>query len=150
MIYYSTNNSKITATLEEAVVKGLASDRGLFMPERITKLPASFFEKIGGMSLQEISYTVASALFGEDVEDDVLKGIVYDAMNFDIPLVNVDGNKYLTAEILCALVSAMEVLYVSGRDDEIEEILKPELRKLSELNSIDDLQKYEDDMEEEQ
>ena len=94
MIYYSTNNSNITATLEEAVVKGLASDRGLFMPERITKLPASFFEKIGGMSLQEISYTVASALFGEDVEDDVLKGIVYDAMNFDIPLVNVDGNKY--------------------------------------------------------
>ena len=94
MIYYSTNNSKITATLEEAVVKGLASDRGLFMPECITKLPASFFEKIGGMSLQEISYTVASALFGEDVEDDVLKGIVYDAMNFDIPLVNVDGNKY--------------------------------------------------------
>lgn len=94
MIYYSTNNSKITASLQEAVVKGLASDRGLFMPERITKLPASFFEKIGGMSLQEISYTVASALFGEDVEDDVLKGIVYDAMNFDIPLVKVEENKY--------------------------------------------------------
>lgn len=61
--------------------------------------------------------------------------------------VNVDGNKYLTAEILCALIGAMEVLYVSGRDEEIEEILKPELRKLSECNSIDDLQKYEDDME---
>ena len=63
--------------------------------------------------------------------------------------VNVEGNKYLAAEIICALVSAMEVLYVSGRDEEIEEILKPELRKLSECKSIDDLQKYEDDMEEE-
>ena len=63
--------------------------------------------------------------------------------------VNVEGNKYLAAEIICALVSTMEVLYVSGRDEEIEEILKPELRKLSELNSIDDLRKYEDDMEEE-
>ena len=64
--------------------------------------------------------------------------------------VNVDGDKFLVAEAICALISVMEVLYVSGRDDEIEEILKPELRKLSELNSIDDLRKYEDDMEEEE
>ena len=79
MIYYSTNNSNITVSLQEAVVKGLASDRGLFMPEHIPALPKEFFDNIGNMSLQEISFTVAKALFGEDVETEVLKNIVYEA-----------------------------------------------------------------------
>ena len=94
MIYYSTNNSNITVSLQEAVVKGLASDRGLFMPERIPTLPKEFFDNIGNMSLQEISFTVAKALFGEDVETEVLKNIVYEALNFDIPLKQVSENKY--------------------------------------------------------
>ena len=63
--------------------------------------------------------------------------------------VSVDEDKYLTAEAICALISVMEVLYVSGKDEEIEEILKPELRKLLECKSIEDLQTYEDEVEEE-
>ena len=94
MIYYSTNNRNITVSLQEAVVKGLASDRGLFMPERIPVLPCDFFDNIGSMSLQEISFTVAKALFGDDVETDMLKNIVYDALNFEIPLKQVTDNKY--------------------------------------------------------
>ena len=39
MIYYSTNNPNLEVSLQEAVVKGLAADRGLFMPERIPSLP---------------------------------------------------------------------------------------------------------------
>ncbi|MCD8574067.1 MAG: hypothetical protein LRY28_00880 [Erysipelotrichaceae bacterium] len=78
MKYYSTNRLAPLATLEEAVVKGLAGDKGLYMPEKIKALPSSFFEKMKDMSFQEISYVVADAFFGEDVDADTLKQIVYE------------------------------------------------------------------------
>lgn len=81
-------------SLHEAVVKGLASDRGLFMPERIKTLPEDFFDNIGKMSFQEIAYTVADAFFGEDVEKEALKNIVYDTLSFDCPVVRVTDNIY--------------------------------------------------------
>ncbi|MCQ2194335.1 MAG: threonine synthase [Paludibacteraceae bacterium] len=94
MKYYSTNGKADKATLQEAVVKGLASDKGLFMPEVIKQLPSSFFEKMKDMSFQEIAYTVADAFFGEDVDAESLKKIVYDTLNFDVPLVHVNDNIY--------------------------------------------------------
>lgn len=94
MNYYSTNKQSPTASLQEAVVKGLAGDRGLYMPERIPALPPAFFEKISGMSFQEMSCEVASAFFGEDMEASVLKEIVYDTLRFDTPLVSVTDNIY--------------------------------------------------------
>jgi threonine synthase len=94
MKYYSTNKSAPEVGLQEAVVKGLAPDNGLYMPETIKKLPQSFFENTGNMSFQEIAYTVANAFFGEDIEPDTLKSIVYDTLNFDTPLVHVKDNIY--------------------------------------------------------
>ncbi len=94
MKYYSTNDRNITATLKEAVIKGLAPDKGLYMPETIAQLPKAFFNNIGSMSLQEISYVVANSLFGEDIDADTLKKIVYETVNFDIPLVHVAQNRY--------------------------------------------------------
>ena len=94
MKYYSTNKKSDKATLQEAVVKGLASDKGLFMPEVIKQLPSSFFENMKDMTFQEIAYVVADAFFGEDVEADALKKIVYDTLNFDVPLVHVNDNIY--------------------------------------------------------
>ena len=46
MKYYSTNGKAPIADLHKAVVKGLAEDRGLYMPERINKLPQAFFDNI--------------------------------------------------------------------------------------------------------
>ncbi len=94
MKYYSTNKQAQEATLQEAVVKGLASDKGLFMPETIKQLPQSFFDTIDTLSFREIAYTVADAFFGEDVEADTLKEIVYDTLNFDTPLVHVNDSIY--------------------------------------------------------
>ena len=73
MKYYSTNKKADKATLQEAVVKGLASDRGLFMPEVIKQLPEEFFDRMKDLSFQEIAYVVADAFFGEDVDADSLK-----------------------------------------------------------------------------
>jgi len=80
--------------LHKAVVKGLAEDRGLYMPERINKLPQEFFDDIEKMSFQEIAYTVANAFFGEDVDPDALHDIVYDTLSFDCPVVKVKDNIY--------------------------------------------------------
>ena len=82
------------ATLEKAVVKGLAEDKGLYMPENIKPLPKDFFDNIDNMSFQEIAYTVADAFFGEDVDADSLKKIVYDTLAFDCPVVPVSDNIY--------------------------------------------------------
>ena len=80
--------------MQDAVVKGLAEDKGLFMPDSIKKLPQSFFETLETQSFQEIAYTVADAFFGEDVEAEALKKIVYETLNFDVPLVQVTDNIY--------------------------------------------------------
>ncbi len=94
MQYYSTNKQAPDATLEEAVVKGLAADKGLFMPFAIKSLPQEFYDSIDTLSFQEIAYRVADAFFGEDVPADTLKQIVYDTLNFDVPLVKVTEDIY--------------------------------------------------------
>ncbi|MCI6117875.1 MAG: threonine synthase [Prevotella sp.] len=94
MRYYSTNGKAPMATLHEAVVKGLACDRGLYMPESIKMLPQSFFDNIDKMSFQEIAFVVAQAFFGEDVKEDDLRHIVYDTLAFDCPVARVTDNIY--------------------------------------------------------
>ncbi len=94
MLYYSTNGKAPLASLEKAVVKGLAEDKGLYMPERIKTLPKEFFDNIQNMTFQEIAYRVADAFFGEDVPADDLKRIVYDTLAFDCPVVPVTEHIY--------------------------------------------------------
>lgn len=94
MNYYSTNRQASDATLEEAVVCGLAADKGLFMPYTIKPLPREFYDHIEDLSFQEIAYRVADAFFGEDVPADTLRRIVYDTLSFDVPLVKVTENIY--------------------------------------------------------
>ena len=94
MKFYSTNKKAPLATLEKAVVKGLAEDRGLYMPEHIKQLPQEFFDHIQDMTFQEIAYVVADAFFGEDVPADDLRRIVNDTLQFDCPVVPVKDNIY--------------------------------------------------------
>ena len=94
MKYYSTNKKAPIATLEKAVVKGLAEDKGLYMPETIKPLPQEFFDNCDKMSFQEIAYHVADAFFGEDVDAESLKQIVYDTLQFDCPVVEVKDPIY--------------------------------------------------------
>lgn len=94
MKYYSTNGKAPLATLEQAVVNGLAQDKGLYMPEKIKPLSQDFFDNIENLSLQEIAYNVADSFFGEDVEAESLRMIVYDTLSFDIPAVKVKDNIY--------------------------------------------------------
>ena len=94
MKYYSTNGKAPLADLQKAVVKGLAEDRRLYMPENIYKLPQVFFDNIQDMSFQDIAYNVAVSFFGDDVDPDGLQDLVYDTLSFDCPIVKVEDNIY--------------------------------------------------------
>ncbi len=94
MKYYSTNGKAPLASLETAVVQGLAPDRGLYMPERIDRLPADFFQGMGDMTFHEVACRVASAYFGEDIADKELREMVCDTLSFPVPLVRVREGIY--------------------------------------------------------
>ena len=94
MKYYSTNGNAPIADLQKAVVKGLAEDRGLYMPEDIYTLPKAFINDMPGMKFQDIAYNVAQNFFGDDVDGDALQDIVYDTLSFDCPVVKVTENIY--------------------------------------------------------
>ena len=94
MNYYSTNRQSPHVNLREAVVKSLAPDSGLYMPECIPIMPPSFFDRIENKSFQEISYDIALAFFGEDIDKEALSQIVYDTLSFDVPLHEVSRDIY--------------------------------------------------------
>jgi len=94
MKYYSTNGKAPIADLKKAVVKGLAEDKGLYMPEEIYKLPQQFYDDFQNMKFQDIAYNVANNFFGDDVDGDALQDIVYDTLSFDCPIVKVEENIY--------------------------------------------------------
>ena len=94
MQYYSTNGKAPLATLEEAVVRGLAPDKGLYMPQEVRPLPQEFFDNIENMSFQEMSYQVAHNFFGDDVDAESLREIVFDTLAFETPIVKVEDNIY--------------------------------------------------------
>ena len=94
MKYYSTNHTAPEVTLGEAVVRGLAPDKGLYMPEQIEKLPRSFYDGIASMSFHEIACRVAEAFFGDDIEHETLRKIVCGTLSFETPVVRVEPGIY--------------------------------------------------------
>jgi threonine synthase len=98
MNYYSTNKQAPSANLEEAVIKSLAGDKGLYMPEHIPVLSPEVITAMKDMSFQEIANTVAQAFFGKDMDPQALREIVYDTLSFETPVVPV-GDKIYTLEL---------------------------------------------------
>lgn len=92
MKYYSTNGKAPYASLKEAVTRSLAPDGGLYVPEQIKNVPDSFTENIQDMTFQEIALEVAKTFFGDDIPETDLKGIIYDTLSFDCPIVKVSDN----------------------------------------------------------
>ena len=94
MMYYSTNGKAPMADLRKVVVKGLAEDRGLYMPEQIRQLPESFFATLSQRSFVENSIKVAEAFFGDDVPLKDLSRIVEETLSFDCPIREVEPGIY--------------------------------------------------------
>ncbi|MDR1357274.1 MAG: threonine synthase [Tannerellaceae bacterium] len=94
MKYYSTNKKAPLASLKRAVIKGLAGDKGLYMPENIDLMKDFVIGEMKNMTFQEISCVIARALFGDDVDGDTLDRIVKDTISFDAPIVHLHDNIY--------------------------------------------------------
>lgn len=93
MKYYSINRKAPEVSLQEAVLRGLAPDNGLYMPESFPILPNDFFEGIDRMTFSEMACYVARALF-EDVSPQVMDDIVRDTLSFDVPAVRITDRIY--------------------------------------------------------
>jgi threonine synthase len=94
MKYYSTNKVSPEVDLRTAVTKGLAPDRGLYMPEKILQLEPVFFAQMPHVTFQKMAYDVAKNFFGEDIPSERLQDIVYETLNFNAPLVEVEKDIY--------------------------------------------------------
>lgn len=92
MKYYSLNKNAENSSFKNAVVKGLAPDRGLYFPENITPLSEEFFENIEHFSNEEIAYQAIKQFVMPDIPETVLKTIIEDTLSFDFPVITVDKN----------------------------------------------------------
>ena len=94
MLYYSTNKKAPAASLHEVVSKGLAPDGGLYLPGELGALPVDFFNRMYEMDLQDIALQIATQFLGDDVPESELKSMVYDTLDFPIPLVPIHDQLY--------------------------------------------------------
>lgn len=92
MQYYSTNNKSLKSNLRDAVVQGLASDKGLFMPEEIPQLSSDFWTRLPEMSLGEVGFETLKYFFCPEIPEDDFRQLTNDAFNFPVPVKAVSEN----------------------------------------------------------
>ena len=92
MNYYSLNHNSPKTSFKNAVVSGIAPDRGLYFPEKITALSTDFIYNIDKYSNHEIAFEVIKQFVGDEIPEEKLKEIISETIFFDFPLVNIDEN----------------------------------------------------------
>ncbi|MEN1785514.1 MAG: threonine synthase [Bacteroidota bacterium] len=90
MQFFSLNNPTHKTSFKEAVVQGIAPDKGLYFPERIDPLPTQFFEQLSSLSHREIAFTAIKQFVADDIPDEVLTAIVSATLDFDFPVVKIE------------------------------------------------------------
>lgn len=91
MNYYSLNKKSPNVSLKEALIRGLAPDKGLYFPEKINRLPDSFISNIENYSNQEIAYKCINQFIGQDIPESDLRKIINEVLSFDFPLVKLNS-----------------------------------------------------------
>jgi len=94
MKYYSLNHNAPKVSFQEAVIQGLAPDKGLYFPENITLLPSDFFENIEQYSNEKIAFEAIKQFVGNEIPEENLKQIIAETLCFDFPTVKVEENTY--------------------------------------------------------
>ena len=88
MNYYSLNKKSPKVSFRDAVIKGLAPDKGLYFPEGISPLPKAFFDNIGNLSHSEIAFEAIKQFVSSDIPEDTLKNIINETLSFDFPIIS--------------------------------------------------------------
>mgnify|MGYP001035855154 FL=1 len=92
MNYYSLNHKAPNTSFKNAVIKGLAPDKGLYFPQSITPLPQSFWDTIDRLSYSEIAFEAIKQFVSPEIPEDILKTIVEETLSFDFPVVKLNDN----------------------------------------------------------
>jgi threonine synthase len=92
MQYYSLNKKAPNVSFKDAVIKGLAPDKGLYFPEKITPLTKDFFEHIEYFSNEEIAFEVIKQFVGDEISEKALKEIIAETLCFEFPVVEIEKN----------------------------------------------------------
>ncbi len=92
MNYYSLNKKAPNVSFKDAVIKGLAPDKGLYFPEDIRPLPKAFFDNIDNLSHPEIAFEAIKQFVSPDVPEDILKTIIEETLSFNFPIVELNKN----------------------------------------------------------
>ena len=92
MVYYSLNKKAANVSFKDAVIKGLAPDKGLYFPEKIIPLVKGFFKNIHYFSNEEIAFEVIKQFVDNEIPEKALKEIIKETINFDFPVVNIEDN----------------------------------------------------------
>ncbi|MGB5363859.1 MAG: threonine synthase, partial [Aureibaculum sp.] len=92
MQYYSLQGKAKDASFKEAVIRGLAEDKGLYFPKTIEKLPKAFIENLHQYSEKDIAFTVIKQFIGDEIPDATLKQIISETLSFDFPLIDIEEN----------------------------------------------------------
>jgi threonine synthase len=95
ILYYSTNGKAAKVTFSEALLKGLAPDNGLYMPDHIPVFTPKALTNLAGKPYHEIAYRVAQSFLQGEIGDDDLWQLTRDAYNFAVPLERVYDRNYI-------------------------------------------------------
>lgn len=94
MNYFSLNNKSHKVSFQQAVVAGLAPDKGLYFPEGIAQLPDFFFSNIENLSPEEIAFEAIKQFVGDEIPEMELKRIITETLCFDFPCVPIEDNVF--------------------------------------------------------
>lgn len=92
MQYYSTNNKENKVSFKQAILQGLANDKGLFMPEKISRLPETFFKNLSHLTLQEIAFKVARNFIEDEISENELHFIIENSISFEAPIIKLSDD----------------------------------------------------------
>ena len=92
MQFYSLNNDSPRVNFKEAVIRGIAPDKGLYFPSAIIPINKQIIDNIQDYSYQELAYALIEQFVGDDIPELELKRIIEDTLNFDFPLVEIEDN----------------------------------------------------------
>ena len=92
MNFYSLNKIAPNVSFKDAVIKGLAPDKGLYFPESIKPLSKGFFSHIEYFTNEEIAYEVIKQFVGDEIPEKELKKIISKTLTFDFPIVDIEKN----------------------------------------------------------
>lgn len=92
MNYYSLHHKAPKTSFAEAVVNGIAPDRGLYFPESISPISKELIDNITAYSNEEIAYEAIKQFVGDEIPEDTLKEIIQETIGFDFPVEQVNEN----------------------------------------------------------